>query len=316
MGSLREAWMKDSLAGLTRRSRRLRKTLVKGVARLTTKIRNRADWIRYRKRGVQDLETIRTASLRLNDLPRPDFIIIGAPKCGTSWLQRALAQHPQILMVPDEIEYFSMHIRFPLSWYLSHFSRQKRTAQLRATPWPTLIGEKSARYCSISLDRLRLVREVVPDAKFILMTRDPVARHWSHAKRFFSKRRFNKREGGVQDIPHDELFSFFDSTRDLGQFTAMISRWNEAFSPHQLLVLSQEQALVRPKEAYDAVLAHIGASIQYDPSSIKVLNAVTNVGPQVKMPDDVAAYLNTMYAHEKERLQALFNGRPAIYAGS
>ena len=41
-------------------------------------------------------------------LPRPDFVIIGAPKCGTSWLQRALAQHPDIVMVPDEIEYFSL----------------------------------------------------------------------------------------------------------------------------------------------------------------------------------------------------------------
>src|SRR6476620_438523 len=40
-------------------------------------------------------------------LPYPHFIIIGAPKCGTSWLRAALDQHPEVLMLPDDVEYFS-----------------------------------------------------------------------------------------------------------------------------------------------------------------------------------------------------------------
>jgi hypothetical protein len=87
-------------------------------------------------------------------------------------------------MVPDEIEYFSMHLTYPIEWYLDHFARAAKAALSQPGP-PRVIGEKSARYCSITPDRIELVRCLLPDVKLILMTRDPVARHWSQAKRFF-----------------------------------------------------------------------------------------------------------------------------------
>ncbi len=43
----------------------------------------------------------------------PDFLCIGAPKCGTSWLHRQMSQHPQVqLPVVKELHYFDR--RFPL----------------------------------------------------------------------------------------------------------------------------------------------------------------------------------------------------------
>ena len=51
-----------------------------------------------------------------------------------------------------------------------------------------MIGEKSAGYCGISASRIRLVHRLLPEARLILMVRDPVKRHWSHAKRYFRRR--------------------------------------------------------------------------------------------------------------------------------
>ena len=113
------------------------------------------------------------------------------------------------------------------------------------------------------------------------MTRDPVARHWSHAKRYFSKRRFNPREGGVLDVPLDELFAFFERHRPLSEFSTMIDNWTSIYPARQFLVVSQEAALARPREAFDATLEHIGASRDYDPAKIKLLHdETTNVGPE------------------------------------
>ena len=133
MKSLRRAWRKAD----------------EKLARLPVGFRERLS--KLCRGGRLDIAAIERASTRLSHLPRPDFLIVGAPKCGTSWLQRALAQHPDIVVVPDEIEYFSSHLDFSLEWYLGHFARELAAAGRTDGPG-RLIGEKSARYCSIEPD--------------------------------------------------------------------------------------------------------------------------------------------------------------------
>ena len=293
---------------------RFGKTSSKRISRFSESLRQRLERIRYRPRE-QSFATIDRDAARLAKLPRPDFIIIGAPKCGTSWLQRALGEHPHIVMVPNEIEYFSAHLDYPLEWYLNHFVRQVRAASF-APDVPRAIGEKSARYCAIAPDRIRLVHRLLPEVKLVLMTRDPVARHWSQAKRYFSKRRFNQLEGGVLAIPREELFDFFERMRPLGEFSTMIANWIEVFPRHQLLIVSQEQALARPRKIFNVVLDHIGVSRNYDPASIKLLRAETNLGPKLSMPADIADHLLTMFASEREKLAELTGESTSIYAST
>jgi len=71
----------------------------------------------------------------------PDFLIIGAPKCGTSWLSHALRRQPGIFVVPDEIEYFSSRVDRPLDWYLAQFRNAPRTTQF----WYPALRRCSAR---------------------------------------------------------------------------------------------------------------------------------------------------------------------------
>lgn len=282
----------------------------KRLSKLRKSLRRRLDYLRYgRGRNVVKVHSISPDTKRF---PRPNFIIIGAPKCGTSWLQRALGQHPDILIVPDEIEYFSMHLDYPVEWYLNHFSRVKRESRigLRASH---VLGEKSARYCSIPHDRIRLMHFLLPDVRLILMTRDPVARAWSQAKRFFSKRRFNNREGGVLGVPRDELLDYFEGIRPLGEFSVMIANWTDVYPKEQLMIVSQEKSLELPRKAYDAVLAHIGATTDYDPAAIKLLEAETNLGPKLSMPTDIRDYLEVMLGAERDRLHALLGDRTAVY---
>ena len=236
-------------------------------------------------------------------LPYPHFIIIGAPKCGTSWLRGTLDQHPDILVVQDEIEYFSDFLDQPVEWYLDHFSRLLNSAAARTTP--PVLGEKSARYCTIPPEQIALIRRLLPNVRLILMTRDPVTRHWAHAKRYFQKKRFDKHGGGVLGIPRDELFKHFVRMRHLSQFSQMITNWTAAFPPEQLLIVSQEEALAEPREIFDTVLDHIGVSRDYDPESVGMLNLQKNRGPSIPMPDDVADFLEEMFASERDHLRTL-----------
>jgi hypothetical protein len=238
-------------------------------------------------------------------LRRPDFVILGAPKCGTSWLAAVLRRHPQVLVVPEEIEYFSSYLDRPLDWYLSRFSDMSwvkpdfGVKDLAACK----MGEKSASYCRLPLARIKLIRDLLPDARLILMVRDPVSRHWAHAKQFFWKRGVRSGQYTFETLPRKTLFRFLQRTRPLGEFSTMIANWSSVFSPDSLLVMAQERALASPQAAFDAALAHIGVSTEYDPDSIDLLTKQVNRGPSVSMPEDVERFLTDMFAEERPKFQ-------------
>lgn len=303
------SWAKTVNRGAKQASkigRRLRQILVRKVTSTFPGLTRRFQGFRYRNWGSK------VAAFTARP-PRPDFIIIGAPKCGTSWLQAALNQHPHIKMVPDEIEYFSFHLDRPPEWYFEHFVKRLEAENI-SDPESIILGEKSARYCAMSPDQIERVCELLPDVKLVLMTRDPVARHWAHAKRNFEKRRLHNREIAALNLPRQKLFAYFKETQPLGEFSNIITNWTSVFPASQLLIVSQEKTLASPRETFHAVLDHIGASRDYDADKLTFLQRQINRGPKVEMPEDVAAFLEDMYGGERKRLRDLFGERSFVYA--
>lgn len=102
---------------------------------------------------------------------RPDFLIVGAARAGTTSLYYWLKQHPEVFM-PDikEPSYF-VHGYGISDWekYLSLFEpgRGKKA-----------IGEASAAYLAAP-ESPRWIREILGDVKIIILLRNPVERAWS-----------------------------------------------------------------------------------------------------------------------------------------
>jgi Sulfotransferase family len=124
----------------------------------------------------------------------PDFIVIGAPKAGTTALHDALANHPQLYLSPvKEPKFFLCDGRPPDPAGQrgpgdAHSAREWvwRPEDYRqlfaAAPPRTLTGESTPLYLR---DRgaHRRIRELVPEVKLIAVLRDPVDRaysNWTH----------------------------------------------------------------------------------------------------------------------------------------
>ena len=138
------------------------------IRRSLKQIRLFSDGLIAERRLRREIDLVRThASEAL-----PHFLIVGAPKCGTSWLAGALRRHPRVLMAPNEIEYFSSHLDRPLVWYLDHFRQWGHLTLPPEAGEAFVTGEKSAGYSGLSLSRIRLVHRLLPDVRLILMIRD------------------------------------------------------------------------------------------------------------------------------------------------
>jgi Sulfotransferase domain len=99
---------------------------------------------------------------------KPNFFILGAPKCGTTSLAVWLSEHPQIYMPQKEPHFFNTdHRRFLNS--LEGYERLFAGANARHRA----VGEASVWYLS-SASAVKNILDYAPDAKFIVMLRNPV----------------------------------------------------------------------------------------------------------------------------------------------
>ena len=144
------------------------------------------------------------ATARLRTLP--DFIIIGAQRCGTTSLYNYLAQHPSVLPAfMKETHFFDFHFHKGVSWYRAFFppARRFRTAAgfssadsvpsgRRASSQRTpdegqrkggqrgfITGESTPYYLFYPHAAYR-IKETVPSVKLIVLLRNPVDRAYSH----------------------------------------------------------------------------------------------------------------------------------------
>jgi len=120
-------------------------------------------------------------------MPFPNFIVIGAARCGTTSLHHYLGQHPQIFMCPvKEPNYFAFDgelgtLRGPGIGHLienSVVNRNDYLALFRAVRDETAIGEVSPRYM-IAEGCAARIRKNIPAVRLIAILRHPVERAWS-----------------------------------------------------------------------------------------------------------------------------------------
>lgn len=120
---------------------------------------------------------------------RPDALIIGAPKAGTSALHTALARHPQVHASPvKEPKYYMCTDAPPPAYRGPGDAHSQREWIWRADDYARLFAaapEESVRlestpfYLYLRSARRRIAEEL-PEAKFVVVVRDPIDRAYSN----------------------------------------------------------------------------------------------------------------------------------------
>ena len=104
-------------------------------------------------------------------MSKPNFFIIGAPKCGTTSIAAWLSAHPSIFMAtPKEPHYFSSDI--PVCAAIRDASAYEQLFQA-ATHQHIAVGEASTTYLR-SRVAVSSILQCTPEAKFVVCLRNPV----------------------------------------------------------------------------------------------------------------------------------------------
>ena len=197
------------------------------------------------------------------DRPLPDFVILGAQRSGTGSLFADLSQHPQVAKpIAKELHFFTLHHDRGERWYRAHFPRLQPGQQtFEATPYYLFHPDVPAR-----------VSALLPEARFVVLLRDPVRRAYSHYRHNRAlqiepltfeqaldaeEARLAKAERlGLDSRLGARLHRSF-SYLSRGMYAAQLQRWWSWVPPSHFQVYKSEDFYDNPREMYARVLDHL-----------------------------------------------------------
>jgi hypothetical protein len=207
----------------------------------------------------------------------PSFLICGGQRCGTTSLYRALAAHPVVLkaVLHKGVHYFDTSYRRGMSWYKGHFPLQRtghKVAQRYGSPAQTF--ESSPYYMYHPQAAARIAHDL-PDAKLVVLVRDPVERAYSQyahevARDFEQEQdfgsalalepaRLHRQEEKLAEDPGYYSFAHqHHAYRARGEYARYLSALSAHIDRSRIHVVESERFFAEPEQVYDEVLDFLG----------------------------------------------------------
>jgi len=217
---------------------------------------------------------------RVDVMCLPNFLIIGAPRSGTTSLYFYLKQHPEVYLSPiKEPQFFAFEgAKDPalppwstsIEVYESLFERARNEA---------LIGEASPIYLHTPGCAER-IRSHIPDVKMIAVLRNPVDRalsHYLHHRRLKSEKAasfataLSLEEKRIAEGYHPAFFY-----KNAGLYSRHLKRYYAIFEREQLHVLLYEDLVDKPSVVIREIFQFLGVDVgvRIDLSGIHNLGGV------------------------------------------
>ncbi|WP_052755399.1 sulfotransferase domain-containing protein [Candidatus Nitrosotenuis cloacae] len=189
---------------------------------------------------------------------KPDFIIIGYHKCGTTSLYDYICQHPNVGHASrKEIHYFDLAYWRGPGWYRTYFPTIFTKKKIeKKTKHRFTTGEASPLYVIHPFAPQR-IHKLIPNVKIIILLRNPVDRAYSHYQHaYLADQEFASFEETINEdddrwnvfikqLSNDEIHDYdvkYIKTpyRSFGKYIDHIKLWYETFPKDQILVLKLE----------------------------------------------------------------------------
>lgn len=261
-----------------------------------------------------------TAPLRL----KPSYLIVGAQRCGTTSLHRAVAKHPDVAppLLRKGLHFFDTQYPKGFAWYRGHFplAAPARLRRLHRGTQP-MTGESSPYYMFHPLAPDRIVAHL-PEVKLIVMVRDPVERAWSaytHERaRGFETDDFptalsleaERLQGEVERLRADPAYVSHAHRHQAyvarGQYVEQLEVLQRLVGPSRLLVLDSQRFFSSPATEYASVLRFLGLR----PWTLATFERA-NARPRPEMTPAVRGLLRAHFQPYDESLQAFLGWTPS-----
>ena len=269
----------------------------------------------------------------------PDFLIIGAQKSGTTWLDRNLRLHPQLWLPPEkEIHFFDLPQWLPFfvlrlapmrgvrRWVQYRMRRDAVIAQekphlaefyrryywgLRTTTWyrkifapgeNQLAGETTPRYATLGRRRLQQLARLLPDVKIIYVLRDPIDRMWSDLA-LFSSAKFGGEGLGTKASPSARKFLSDERNLAHSRYFTNLEAWHRIIPRDHIHLVFYDDITADPEELLKGICRFLEID-SFHIQSGRILRERIHAHEYPPLPEAFARDLASRLLPDLRRLQA------------
>ena len=231
---------------------------------------------------------------------KPNFFIVGAPKCGTTAMNDYLHQHPDIFMARKEVHYFGKDLKTKMKLSESDYLKNFQDAGNKK-----IIGEASVWYL-FSETAAEEIKKFAPHAKILIMLRNPAeVIHSLHSQHLFDGNEDvfdfetalnldDERKKGI-NLPHSVDFSELPPYKDAVLFSGQVKRYFNVFAKENVHVILYDDFIANTKKTVSDTLKFLGVNEQE-----KIDYVIINPNKRIKW-----FYLHRMIKNPSVRLKRM-----------
>ena len=215
----------------------------------------------------------------------PNFFLIGAAKSGTTSLAEHLRQHPEaFLPSTKEPNFYALGGRkLPLpgagddrhrflQLYLHTVTERAKYESLYPDDHgANAIGDASVRYLYFP-EAAPAIRAEYPDARFVVVLRDPVTRAFSHHSMMVQFQLEPLDFEAALEAEDERIAAGWGwdwHYTALGRYTDQLARWFEHYDRDRFLVIFYPEFLADPQREYAKICRHLGIDDGFVPDRSK-----------------------------------------------
>jgi len=279
-----------------------------------------------------------------NPMPYPDFLCIGAAKCGTTWLHWNLIKHRQVsLPYIKEIHYFNgqahgipndfigrlrdprvgywrraliRQLKKPINyksikrmkWLLNYALRTRNDKWYKSlfhSEADQVSGEHTPGYYFLDLEHVERIHKLMPECRIIFFIRNPVEQIWSMVK-FMNFKVYKK---NYDDMSHDDLKNICDTAFRFinSDYLLHLSKWEKVFPKDNIFIGFYDEICECPEDLLLRIFGFLGIE-KLKNQIFPVAHRNVNKGPEYDLPDDIRVMLVLRSFDNLKRLHERFGG--------
>jgi hypothetical protein len=214
-------------------------------------------------------------------MSRPNFFIVGSPKCGTTAIYHYLNEHPDVYMSPvKEPYYFGKDLIYK---EIRRMSEGEYLKLFREAKNEKVIGEASITYL-VSTEAAEEIKAFSPDAKILIMLRKPVdMMHSMHSQALYTQvedvsdfesalsLEAERKNGGM--VPRKTTILNFLFYKEFARYSEQVRRYYSVFGRDNVHIILYDDFRKNAGSVYKELLDFLCIDSTFRPKRFAVINA-------------------------------------------
>jgi len=204
----------------------------------------------------------------------PNFFIVGGMRCGSTSLYEYLKKIPGIYMSPEKEPYYFLDTNEYDRLIPTHFNKKQYLEQFHGVRDQKAVGEASPLYLT-NPNTPRLIYKTIPNAKIIIILRDPVSRIFSNYQMYYTnKSTFNENRTFHEAIhckPGQKGYDLSEKYFRFSSYYDAVKRYLDIFGNKNVKIILFDDLIQETRKTLSSVLKFLSVDGKL-PNTFEIYN--------------------------------------------